>query len=229
MKLESEVKSRCAQYPHRVLTRGAVPMEVKDIRKPTFIHRLLNLKKMAKDLNALSFCGPKGHWDSNVIIFATRPDEEYTVWVNPVVPGYDDKASVAPMYGMWENCAACGAACAWIIRPQKISVTGYDEYGNSKQEVLGGMAARLLMHELDHLNGKSIIQQALGPDFIVSQSALSQKNLWPANFPSAEAHMTSSMQFFDYVSNQTIVPAGLEWYYMQMAYEQFGKDQIEST
>lgn len=227
MRLESEVKSKCAMYPHRILTRPAVPMEVAEVRKPTFQHHLINLSQMAKDLNALSFCAQKGHWDNQVIILRANLTEEFDVWVNPHVPGYDDRQSVAPMYGMWENCAACGVAAAWIIRPQQIAVSGFDEYGNEKKAVLGGIQARLLMHELDHLNGKTIIQQALGPDFVVSQSALSQKHLWPSNFPSAEAYATSSMQFFDYVRNETLVPQGLEWYFLQMSAQQFTSEQID--
>jgi peptide deformylase len=228
LRIESEVKSKCAQFPHRILTRPSVALDIKNIRHQTFMHHLAALTKMASDIHAISFCGQKGHWDARVVIMKANPDmQEYEVWVNPEVPGYDDRNSVAPMYGMWENCASCGAACAWVVRPQSILVEGYDEYGNAKKEVLSGIRARLMMHELDHLQGKTIIQQALGPDFVVSQSALAQKDLWAANFPSAEAHMTASMQFFDYVTNQTIVPPGFEWYFMHMAQQQFDDLRIK--
>lgn len=228
LRIESEVKSKCAQFPHRILTRPAAALDVKAIRHQTFMHHVVALTKMAAQVNAISFCGQKGHWDARVVIMKSNPDmKEFEVWVNPEVAGYDDRNSVAPMYGMWENCASCGAASAWVVRPQSIQVQGYDEYGNEKKEVLNGIRARLMMHELDHLQGKTIIQQALGPDFVVSQSALAQKDLWAANFPSAEAHMTAPMQFFDYVTNQTIVPPGFEWYFLHMMQQQFSDLRIK--
>lgn len=230
MRLENETKSRCAQYPHRILTRPCLPLQLREIRSQLMNSRIMNLNKMAADLNALSFSAPKGHWDAQVILLKATPDsKEFEAWVNPSSPGYDDRHSVAPMYGMWENCCSCGAACAWVIRPQQVTAVGLDEYGNEKKEVLSGLRARLFMHELDHLHGKTILQQALGPDFIVSQSALAQRELWPACFPSAEAAMTQSMEFFDYVQNRTVMPQGLEWMIASMSQQQFADLRIDGN
>lgn len=230
IRLENETKSRCAQYPHRILTRPCLALPLRDIRSPLMNSRIMNLNKMAMDLHALSFSAPKGHWDAQVILLKSAPDaKDFEAWVNPVAPGYDDRQSVAPMYGMWENCCSCGAATAWVIRPQSVTATGLDEYGNEKKEVLTGLRARLFMHELDHLHGKTILQQAVGPDFILSQSALAQRELWPANFPSAEAAMTQPFQFFDYVENRTVFPAGLEWMVAHAAHQQFTDLRIDGS
>ncbi|EPY40645.1 peptide deformylase [Angomonas deanei] len=121
------------------------------------------------------------------------------------------------MYGMWENCISCGAVHAWVLRPQRITCKGLDEFGKEKCEVLDGMRARCFMHELDHIKGKTIIQRALDPEFVVSGISMSQKDLWPANFPSAEAYVTPPLHFFDYVTNQVVVPKGMEWWCGQEA------------
>lgn len=216
MDKETKAKSRIACYPHRILTRPVLPVDTNQINTPLFTSKLLDMVSTAKDLSCISFSGPKVHWDAAVLILRSSPDDEdFEVWVNPDVKGYDDRNSMAPMYGMWENCISCGACNAWVIRPQKISCHGLDQYGNEKHHVLEGLAARCLMHELDHLRGKSIIHQALGPEFVVSASALGQRDLWPANFPSAEAYSTAPNQFFDYVRNTTVVPGGLEWWFAQ--------------
>lgn len=228
MKLESETRGRCAQYPHRMLTRPTLPLSMAQIREATTNSRIMSLNKMATDLKALSFSGQKGHWDAQVILLKPTPEEkEFEVWLNPSCPGYDDKHSVAPMFGMWENCLSCGSATAWILRPQSVVVKGFDEFGNEKTELMSGIKARLLMHEMDHLQGKTIIQQALGPEFIVSQSALAQKALWPPNFPSAEAYVTGAMQFFDYVTNEVVIPKGFEWAHATMNMQQFVKPEID--
>ncbi|EAN80396.1 Polypeptide deformylase 1 [Trypanosoma equiperdum] len=222
MELEAQVKSRVACYPHRSLTRPALRLERHQVNTPLFHSQLLNLNKMATDLQCISFSAPKGHWDAAIVLIKGHPNEaNFEVWVNPTVPGYDDRHSIAPMYGMWENCISCGACTAWVIRPQSITCSGLDEYGNEKTEVLDGMRARCLMHELDHLSGRTILDQAQGPEFIVSGIAMGQRDLWPPNFPSAEAYMTSPHQFFDYVKNGPIIPPGMEWFYAQSMNQQF--------
>ncbi|KAG8348473.1 putative Polypeptide deformylase [Trypanosoma vivax] len=227
MEIEAQVKSRVACYPHRSLTRTALRLDKRQVATPLFQSQLLNLNKMATDLHCISFSAPKGHWDAAVVLIKSHPEEKnFEVWVNPEVSGYDDRTSIAPMYGMWENCISCGACTAWVLRPQSITCSGWDEYGNEKKEVLDGMRARCLMHELDHLQGKTMLHQVPGPEFIVSGISMGQKDLWPHNFPSAEAYMTAPQQFFDYVRNIPIVPPGLEWWYAQNMHQHFDSARL---
>ncbi|KAG5470946.1 hypothetical protein CUR178_02252 [Leishmania enriettii] len=224
---ESKALKRIVCYPHRFMTRPVLPVPTSQILSPPFMSSLMELNVLATDLHCLSFSAPKAHWDAAVILIKGSLDEtEYEAWVNPSVPGYDDRNAVAPMYGMWENCISCGTATAWVVRPQRITCSGYDEHGNQKVQALDGMRARCLMHELDHLMGKSIFHQAMGPEFVVSSVAMAQRHLWPANFPSAEAYVTIPGQFFDYVQNKTLVPPGMEWWYAQNTRQEFGSERI---
>lgn len=224
---ESKAMARIACYPHRSVTRPVLPVTQDELMAPLFASRLMELNKLASDLHCISFSAPKVHWDAAVVLIKNSPDEkQYDVWVNPNVPGYDDRSSVAPMYGMWENCISCGATSAWVVRPQRITCVGTDEHGNEKVEVLEGMRARCLMHELDHLRGRTILHQTMGPEFVTSTVAMSQRHLWPANFPSAEAYATGPCQFFDYVKNTTIIPSGMEWWHVQSMNQEFSDPRL---
>lgn len=226
---ESKAMGRIAFYPHRSITRPVLPIPESQILSPLFTSNLMDLRQVATDLHCISISAPKIHWDAAVILVRGNPsDEEFEVWVNPTVPGYDDRHSVAPMYGMWENCISCGATVAWVMRPQRITCTGYDEHDTKKTEVLSGMRARCLMHELDHIRGKTILHQTVGPEFVCSSVAMSQRHLWPANFPSAEAYITYPGQFFDYVHNTTIIPPGMEEWYAQNMRDAFASPRIEN-
>lgn len=232
MEAESRAKAKIACYPHRILTRPVLRLESHQVNTPLFTSKLMDMTKTAKELSCISFSAPKAHWDASVIILRLSPEaDDFDVWVNPHVEGLDRDAdgagAIAPMYGMWENCVSCGSCYAWVLRPQRITCHGLDQYGNEKHEFLDGIGARCLLHELDHLSGKTIIQRCQGPEFVVSSTALGQRNLWPANFPSAEAYMTAPNQFFDYVANTTVVPKGLEWWFSQNVSE-FGSQQIAS-
>lgn len=227
LELEENVRSRIAVFPHRSLTGKASEVTEQEIFSGGFTQRLMNLTKMATDGQCLSFSAPKNHWGARIVLIKSQPnDANFEVWVNPQIPQYDSTTSITPMYGMWENCVSCGVVHSWVLRPQQIHVKGWDEYGNKKAETLSGLRARLLMHEMDHLEGQTIIHRALGPEFIVSMQALSQKNLWPVNFPSAEAYTTGPAQFFDYVKNEPIIPPGMEWMFAQQSMH-FNNEQID--
>ncbi|CCW70619.1 unnamed protein product [Phytomonas sp. Hart1] len=225
---ESVAFSKIASYPNRSLTRPVIRLMPDQISSTLFTSNLNIMISVATNLRCLSLSAPKIHWDAAVVVIRRNIDEtEFDVWVNPQVPGYDDRHSIAPMYGMWENCVSCGLNHAWVVRTQRITCTGLDMVGNKKEEVLDGMRARCLMHELDHLNGKTIFHKAIGPEFVVSGTALSQRDLWPPNFPSAEAHITPAYTFFDYVTNTTVIPKGLElWFGIHESSQHFTSQRL---
>ena len=201
------------RYPHSLLTTPAAFVTEED-RKSLLGLQLRRLLGVAQELNSLSLSAPKVKWDARVIALRSGPDkDEYEVYVNPVARGYDEDArtSVAPMHGMWENCVSCGVCAAWVLRPQTIAVEYQDEFGATKQAVLDSMRARLFMHELDHLDGVTMLQRTPSPDFVASVGALQQRHLWNPAFPSMEAHMTPLNTFFNYVTNQVEVPRGFEF------------------
>ena len=205
-------QAKLAFYPHQVLLQKAPEISMEEIKSEGFIPKIYKMNRIAQEYQLMSISAPKIYWPGRVIIVKSRHDTgEYECWINPEIPGYDDKRSVSPMYGFWESCGCCGDAAAWVIRPQQVTVFGLDEYGRERKEVLGGIRARTIMHELDHLNGVSMMHQAPSPDYIVTTHALMQRDQWPPNFPSAEAQMTPVMHFFNYVTNCTEVPKGLEY------------------
>jgi peptide deformylase len=217
-----------AHYPHMTLTRTAAAVLEQDRYGPVFQLRVQQLHQRAKELDVMSLSAPKLQWDAQVVLLKSRPDEEdYEVFVNPTVPGYDDATSVAPMYGMWETCVCCSQMVAWVIRPQQVVVTCSDEFGAQRTEVLAGMRSRLFQHEMDHLRGSSMMAKAPGTDFVASLAALRQRDQWPPAYPSMEAAMTPPMQFFDYVSNEVVTPAGVEWVTdLAMKYYDFQSRQL---
>jgi peptide deformylase len=217
-----------AHFPHSSLTTPAARVAPADFTKPSFPLQIQRLHDAANRMQCLSFSAPKIKWDVQVILIKATPDvDDYEIFVNPEVPGYDDRRSIAPMLGMWENDVSCASLHAWVIRPRSVSVTAQDEYGDTRTELLDGMRARLLMHELDVLRGTSFMQQAPSTDFVVSSSALAQQELWPAHFPSAEARMTGMNQCFDYVTNTVVTPPGMEWVAaIQASFIQFQSNRL---
>lgn len=71
--------------------------------------------------------------------------------INPVVVKSDGAESQE------EGCLSCPGACVKVKRARKVVVSYLDERGEVSQVKAEGLLARALQHEIDHLNGKLII------------------------------------------------------------------------
>ena len=76
--------------------------------------------------------------------------EQSMFLVNPEIIKFSDETVV-----MEEGCltGGCEGIFANITRPEKVVCRWQDETGEVKELEFGGMTARCLQHELDHLNG----------------------------------------------------------------------------
>ena len=63
-----------------------------------------------------------------------------------------------------EGCLSLPGVTRVMVRPQEIVVKGLNQYLKPVRYRLGGMMARAACHEIDHLNGKLIIDYKGGND-----------------------------------------------------------------
>ena len=92
-----------------------------------------------------------------VIVFgSTVPNPRYprrplvppTVLVNPVVEPLGDEEA-----NDWEGCLSIPGLRGLVPRPARIRYRGFDAHGNAVEREADGFHARVVQHELDHLNG----------------------------------------------------------------------------
>ena len=77
----------------------------------------------------------------------TRGEGEEMVFINPIVssPKGSDEFE--------EGCLSIVGVNASVNRPEQIHVQAYDLNGNEINETVGGMLAKAIQHENDHLDG----------------------------------------------------------------------------
>ena len=73
------------------------------------------------------------------------------VMINPVLFDFSEDEDV-----MDEGCLSIPGVREPVTRPIKLGVEYYDEHWNLVEETLGGLAARIVQHENDHLDGVMI-------------------------------------------------------------------------
>ena len=90
-----------------------------------------------------------------VLVFQTGPDSEPTALVNPAIEWLSADAAIAE-----EGCLSLPRVALEVERPLHARVGGFDAEGEPVRIEASGLEARVLQHEIDHLDGVLILDRA---------------------------------------------------------------------
>jgi len=136
------------------LLQKAKPVESFDTSE---LHALLqDMRDTMAALNGAGLAAPQIGVSRQVVIFGVSrnpryPQAEqvpYTILINPVVDPLD-----ATMEEGWEGCLSIPGMRGLVPRYVRVRYRGYDEYGRPIDRTVSGFHARVVQHEVDHLNG----------------------------------------------------------------------------
>jgi peptide deformylase len=153
---------KIARMGHPVLGQIAAP--VADPRTPE-IRRLVNdMIETMRDANGAGLAAPQVHVPLRIVVFqapgersdpglteAERFDHTapLTVLINPEI------AILSPeTEGGWEGCLSVPGLRGWVERPAHIRYRGLTPDGQTLTREARGFHARVVQHEVDHLNGR---------------------------------------------------------------------------
>jgi peptide deformylase len=89
-----------------------------------------------------------------LLVFQAGPDGEPTALINPVLEWLSDEGSIAE-----EGCLSLPRVSMDVERPLHVRVSGRDAEGEPIEIQASGLEARVLQHEIDHLDGILIIDR----------------------------------------------------------------------
>ncbi|MCL4404963.1 peptide deformylase [Patescibacteria group bacterium] len=89
------------------------------------------------------------------------------VFINPRVTHRSKKRVYIP-----EGCGSVGEAglFAWVRRPETVTVEATGENGRRFKLKAGGLLARVIQHEYDHLEGKVFLDGSFDPKSLMSRN-----------------------------------------------------------
>jgi peptide deformylase len=90
-----------------------------------------------------------------LLVFQAGPDNEPTALVNPVIEWLSGEAAIAE-----EGCLSLPRVSMDVERPLHATVSGRDADGEAIVIEAAGLEARVLQHEIDHLDGVLILDRA---------------------------------------------------------------------
>ena len=111
-----------------------------------------------------------------LLVFQAGHDAEPTALVNPEIEWRSDELVIAE-----EGCLSLPRVSMDVERPLHITVTGLDVDGEPVTIEASGLEARVLQHEIDHLDGVLILDRTPRPAQGRAAGAARGRQLQPAD------------------------------------------------
>ncbi len=142
---------KIAKLGHPVLLKKA--REIKEFSSESLKKIIYDMSETMIDYNGIGLAAPQVHLSNRIVIFRNPDIEEkekvhVTPLINPIFKPIGDEKE-----DDWEGCLSIPGMQGLVSRFKKISYYGYDLDGNKIECTAEGLHARVVQHEIDHLDG----------------------------------------------------------------------------
>ncbi len=135
---------------HPVLRQTARPVERSEIKDPRFQKFIDDMIETMHEYSGVGLAGPQVHEGLRLFVAMLDDDDqaEASVIINPVITPSD-----ARIVEGWEGCLSIPEVRGRVPRAPKIVVQALDRRGRTVEIEAEDLAARVIQHETDHLDG----------------------------------------------------------------------------
>jgi peptide deformylase len=147
---------KLARMGHPVLRQRAAPVE--DPTAPEIRRLVADMIETMEDAGGTGLAAPQVHVSRRVIVFRVGPERVtsfagdgpvgLTVLINPVLEFPDEELNLG-----WEGCLSIPGLRGAVPRYTRLHYVGHDLDGAVVERSVAGFHARVVQHEVDHLNG----------------------------------------------------------------------------
>lgn len=137
-----------------ILRKKAKTVPVKKISEPEFVKLITNMKQtLEATSNGIGLAASQIGTDWKIFIVKIP---EYTgTFINPEILDTSKRTTA-----LEEGCLSVLNIYGQVTRPKTVKVKAFNEQGMSFKLRAKGLLARVIQHEIDHLNGKLFIDKA---------------------------------------------------------------------
>ncbi len=137
-----------------VLLQRSLPVE--RFGTPELAALLRDMRDTMAHLNGAGLAAPQIGVLQRVVIFGVTSNPRYpgmdpvpdTVLINPVLTPLSDEEEEG-----WEGCLSVPGMRGLVPRWRQLRYSGFDENGRPFERIAEGFHARVVQHEVDHLDG----------------------------------------------------------------------------
>lgn len=168
------------QLPARNLWCKQFPISLDELGNGVYDELIKKVKATRKYYQYPSISAPQIGW--NARMFTLFDDE---VFINPEV-----LSTVKTECWCWEPCASCAFLMHYIKRPKQVTIKFVNEEGKEVVKTYEKMRARMILHEMDHLDGVLFTRRIPDTHHVVPLDGFNYMSDWPDDYPSLEARST---------------------------------------
>jgi peptide deformylase len=160
------VRLKIVQAGDPVLRQAARPFTVEEIRHPAVQQLIEHMRDTMRDAPGVGLAAPQVGLPVQLVVVEDRAEYlaglapealaererqpvPFTVLFNPKIIEYSDDTAE-----FFEGCLSVSGFSALVKRSRRVAVEYMDENAESRKLEATGWFARILQHEIDHLNGK---------------------------------------------------------------------------
>ena len=130
--------------------------EIKEFSSDSLKKIVYDMSETMLDYNGIGLAAPQVHISKQIIVFRNPDNEEkdkieITPLINPIFKPMGKETE-----DDWEGCLSIPGMQGLVTRFKKIKYSGYDLDGKVIENEVEGLHARVVQHEIDHLNGVTI-------------------------------------------------------------------------
>jgi peptide deformylase len=143
---------KIARMGHPVLVQRAQPID--DPSVPALRRLVADMAETMLDAEGIGLAAPQVHSSLRLILFADAADRAEAkdrrplVLINPEIEPLDDTLELG-----WEGCLSIPGLRGIVPRYARIGYRGLTPDGETIEREAQGLHARVVQHELDHLDG----------------------------------------------------------------------------
>lgn len=128
-----------------------------------------NMTATCQENDGMGIAAPQVYVSKRIIIVATKPSPRY-----PHAPHMEPLALINPVIQVkladgedgWEGCLSMPGLRAKVWRSNSVTVTFIDRSGERQVKTFNSFAARVVQHEIDHLDGILFFDKADTETFV---------------------------------------------------------------
>jgi len=154
---------KIARLGHPILRKEADPVMSEELHSSELQHGIDNMVETMRDANGVGIAAPQVHVSKQIIAIEVSPDNprypnqsavSLHVLINPILVHYSKDTMVT-----WEGCLSIPDLRGQVPRWKKVRVSALDRRGNTLDFDAEGFLARVIQHEVDHLNGQVFLDR----------------------------------------------------------------------
>ena len=142
---------KVARMGHPVLRSETPPIDPSEVSSPEILRLIDDMFETMHEYAGIGLAAPQVHRDLRLFVAGVDDPEQGlppVVMINPEIAPIGDATEED-----WEGCLSIPDIRGRVPRAVEIRVESLDRYGAPQRFTARGLAARVIQHETDHLNG----------------------------------------------------------------------------